>query len=1763
MSHFTRKAFFNNKIFETFQTWKIFGSDLQYFDEKLHIKALNLKISSLEAEKTVLKAQNNELESRLIHLDKNISAASIIAPSTHGAVEASSNLISTGSAFKSIPTQMMVQIGKITERQTGTEALQWSISENVATVQGYYEKMVNEMRIELDAVREECSLVQEKIVQMGCVNFELEEQLKDAKEKLENAEIRVRQAKEQAGEARRNCAQQKKYQKSLQSEFLTKFNVAEKEINNLKEELDLKNEQLKARTIENNKLNEEMKQWRFAVDEMEAVHMEIQMLEKQLNNEKAAMESKWDEVRTILLERKGDISRKTSEESITDGEQNAVNQLRQMMNTVNDLKNTINEQAKQLELDKTQRRKFKAVIRQLQSDKEALLASSTMKNNNDREQHMIQYETQLAALQRQRDFMDQEMTLLCTLNNSKDVLIQALQSKLEDICSEKSELSHLRSENDKNEDKNGRIDQLQAQIEIMDQEKSEALNLLAKRDVELQEVQMHTQRLQVECDQLQLQLQFLTAQNLDAMPTSVNTHQHIQLQHAQQQMEIVNSEREDLLMAEKLTDGSESVILELRAQIGKFASALQQKNTELQKVLNENETLKMKCVESTAALDLLSSEMERRSQEKDDIIEMLQSQHTYLTQTILLNEKSERQSTIFPTVSQSTNVDAELKCMVQDASTIMDEAANDLISVVRHHEMQTMTDFHLSEAIEAKQEQSSESLCKVIRDDHSVEPENHKICQCLNESNQMHDNSTDEIKQLMILNAELETAVEVLKGEIWTLNKQLKERSIDNSGNFKSLVDREGLSEKLCEFSQRHENELERARERERDLEEQKDMAERSQRQAALAENESNRRLVEWQEKSAQMENSRIELENSYMKLSKYYQQLQQAYNALYARLNAVKIDSNTQTVIDNNYFKINEEITKKVEYLKNELEQRKTELKDQTTELQHIRDLLRKHLHITLKNVRNLRETNLKFLKDFITDNVQTFQAELQEALEEVHSYIEKVIIKWFKEKELKDAEVSIAVQQLMNDILTENISEVQDLSLSVIVDAVSKKFSQRESENTALKNKLWDERSDKIAFEMKMQQSISEREKESELKVKELENLLQPDSMTDRSSPAAAKSGSDSWNCSTPCTICRELRQTKQPASTLQLQLAILAARLTTKIADNDALFRGNAELAETNQRLQNEIDELREQMTKHITSSDNTGISATSQQPVFEQWHIPEQSLSQSPEQKAIYAEDKERNEAKDFDAMLVSSSEFQGASQQPSLNQQIIGYTTTNETQTSSLRELEFQKQDAESLKKKLNAIQKYNSESEEKSEEIQNNAEKLGKCLEVLEEYCLDLENKVEQLKDGSTTEQCEDAKHHRKLEKESTKGLKEQKDVVKGKSEEDKYEVKEIDCISNGTWISFDEQVQGILQNDTIQDERIQLSQELEGQLQQKEIKMQELEKENRFLSQKLKSQQQLIEGLEKKLDMTEEYSMTLEVKNVNIEEEILEQKKNYEELMIEKEDLMTKLKHTQEGNIQMQRQLGDYNTQMSEIQRKNEIDQELRQQLIEAQEKIAELERKLDQMVVQNELLKNGEQKLIDALMISNEELAKIESKNERLESEISNLQTSLLKTKEMAKETDNTEKSMTGNMNAVIEVNSKAGTSSTTVFDSPVIIEDCYPIQKKDTLCDKALVQESVQEMQTNLSALKKKKKHLPADKRTNPMSNANTTASSAANSRESNETAKNLSSKAREEKILSFVDSFEPALQRTIYDFHQNDDKLRRRKTGVGGLQDAEKM
>uniref|UniRef100_A0AC34RC43 Uncharacterized protein n=2 Tax=Panagrolaimus sp. JU765 TaxID=591449 RepID=A0AC34RC43_9BILA len=48
-------------------------------------------------------------------------------------------------------------------------------------------------------------------------------------------------------------------------------------------------------------------------------------------------------------------------------------------------------------------------------------------------------------------------------------------------------------------------------------------------------------------------------------------------------------------------------------------------------------------------------------------------------------------------------------------------------------------------------------------------------------------------------------------------------------------------------------------------------------------------------------------------------------------------------------------------------------------------------------------------------------------------------------------------------------------------------------------------------------------------------------------------------------------------------KIQFAILAARLTAKQADNDALFRATSELANTNVALQNQVDELQEKLAQ----------------------------------------------------------------------------------------------------------------------------------------------------------------------------------------------------------------------------------------------------------------------------------------------------------------------------------------------------------------------------------------------------------------------------------------------------------------------------------------------------------------------------------------------------------------------------------------------------
>lgn len=57
------------------------------------------------------------------------------------------------------------------------------------------------------------------------------------------------------------------------------------------------------------------------------------------------------------------------------------------------------------------------------------------------------------------------------------------------------------------------------------------------------------------------------------------------------------------------------------------------------------------------------------------------------------------------------------------------------------------------------------------------------------------------------------------------------------------------------------------------------------------------------------------------------------------------------------------------------------------------------------------------------------------------------------------------------------------------------------------------------------------------------------------------------------------------------MNMQLAIIAARLEAKSVDNESLFRANAELTVLNSKLQKKIDKLKVKTNEHISKSNQS--------------------------------------------------------------------------------------------------------------------------------------------------------------------------------------------------------------------------------------------------------------------------------------------------------------------------------------------------------------------------------------------------------------------------------------------------------------------------------------------------------------------------------------------------------------------------------------------
>ncbi|EFP12152.1 hypothetical protein CRE_03317 [Caenorhabditis remanei] len=339
----------------------------------------------------------------------------------------------------------------------------------------------------------------------------------------------------------------------------------------------------------------------------------------------------------------------------------------------------------------------------------------------------------------------------------------------------------------------------------------------------------------------------------------------------------------------------------------------------------------------------------------------------------------------------------------------------------------------------------------------------------------LHSVSHD-MNKLIELKDELEIAVAALKSEIWTLNGQLKA----------SILDREGLEDKVTLLDDLIEKEKKRAISLDAELQEQIDLTERAMRRAAEAENESNQRMAECLEK----ETRREEIEQAYTRLNEFYNQLQEAYNMIYAQLEVAKNSSESTTT--------------------SEFQQTTTSSVDSPDDA-----------------IVNSIMTILLISRD--PSISQTTQQKMQKIAEKL-----KQLVGEFDENQKaleEQRQITQALEQRLQTI--ETASGAQNATTTrQRVEELEGEIEWKEEECEALKRRIRDLE--------KALEAVAER--------------------TEDESEAAA-------------------------VSRLSTELAILAARLTTRQADVDSLFRTNAELAHTNVRLQNECDEWEEAREKMI--------------------------------------------------------------------------------------------------------------------------------------------------------------------------------------------------------------------------------------------------------------------------------------------------------------------------------------------------------------------------------------------------------------------------------------------------------------------------------------------------------------------------------------------------------------------------------------------------
>ncbi|KAK5983689.1 Viral A-type inclusion protein repeat-containing domain protein [Trichostrongylus colubriformis] len=628
---------------------------------------------------------------------------------------------------------------------------------------------------------------------------------------------------------------------------------------------------------------------RFGLQETTAVKKELEHLKEELEHERSSGRAKWEEVckKVLECESTSSESRKNSLEVI-----NKVQHLEYITafeEKITCLEKELQEAKAKMEQDKAEKKKLKAALKQIRDREKSRneLSDVHQQSVSEERQSVVLLEplqTSSApepppapqAQQPSDDLNNLRMALReLELENrlSRELNTEYSHTMLEmekEVLGLKAQITSLRGESEHFE--------MELKLhEMLEEELEKELSDVRMKNQELTEaMQTHEESLETSSGRASTD----AVKNNEAMNELTAKIRELREQNVmlQQQLEIASQKvaQEENLLAQERAHFSEidkahsEEVRELSIMLAdarRSMSDMEVRLSEAENSFDESQTLvsqlKSALHEKSREIGQLHSELARLREA--DIVQMPAASGTKSPdpQTALLrapSTTSEIVASVLIGETESVRLDATREATVEPAKA---ENAPEVTSTT------------VASESTAREAHNGTRATAGVPSGGDLFAENLILRQCLNETSQMQNDLTQDVEKMWQLKTELENAVEALKGEIWSLNGQLKA----------SILDREQLQDRVVQLDSSLAAEKKRADALDCELSEQTELTEKATRQAAEAENESNRRLAECLE----METRREQVEKAYAQLSEYYSQLQAAYNVIYAKLQQIE----------------------------------------------------------------------------------------------------------------------------------------------------------------------------------------------------------------------------------------------------------------------------------------------------------------------------------------------------------------------------------------------------------------------------------------------------------------------------------------------------------------------------------------------------------------------------------------------------------------------------------------------------------------------------------------------------------------------------------------------------------------------------------------------------------------------------------------------------------------------------------------------------------